>query len=141
MSSKSAISVLPLKYWMIRHGLNLRDTLELKEIEPVFNRDGWYYNRHTKHCWFECRGKAFLYERANDFKYRVDLFTFKSLSEREVYIYTEMLKLQPSRDIMTPVIRALNSYRFMKNRISDEREVKKYILRFNKATGNNFPVY
>lgn len=27
----------------------------LKKIEPIFNKDGWYYDRHTKITWVECK--------------------------------------------------------------------------------------
>ncbi len=29
-----------------------------KDIEPIFNKNGWYYNRTTGQCWIECDGKA-----------------------------------------------------------------------------------
>ena len=28
------------------------------KIEPVFNRDGWYFDRQTKKCWYEWKGTA-----------------------------------------------------------------------------------
>jgi hypothetical protein len=28
-------------------------------IHPMFNRDGYYYDRHKKFCWFEVNGKAY----------------------------------------------------------------------------------
>ena len=33
---------------------------QLKQIEPIFYRDGWYYNRYTKLVWYELWGTAWL---------------------------------------------------------------------------------
>lgn len=40
--------------------LVIEDLVEegLKSIEPTFYRDGWYFDRQTKQCWYEWQGTA-----------------------------------------------------------------------------------
>lgn len=28
------------------------------QVEPIFERDGWYYDRISRRCWYECAGSA-----------------------------------------------------------------------------------
>ncbi len=47
---------------------------ERPEIPPVFNRDGYYYDRIRKLCWIECNGRAWLYD-AGSFLYELKCLT------------------------------------------------------------------
>jgi hypothetical protein len=46
---------------------------DISLIHPMFNRDGYYYDRHKKFCWFEVNGKAYHNkDLANSFCYRMN---------------------------------------------------------------------
>lgn len=59
------IKVLKLENWMYKYPNNFPIDY-LYEIQPYFNRDGYYLANGV--CWFECSGKAYFTDR-NDFKY------------------------------------------------------------------------
>jgi hypothetical protein len=59
--------------YMQNLGIYLADILNCTtEIEPVFNRDGYYYDKTSDKCWFECAGKGFLGDKIM-FKFRLEL--------------------------------------------------------------------
>ena len=56
---------------------------DISLVHPMFNRDGYYYDRHKKFCWFEVNGKAYHHhELASSFCYRMN-------NGQEEYILTE----------------------------------------------------
>lgn len=65
------VKVLPLPLWA-KH-INFDD---YKQIEPIFNRSGRYYDRDSDKCWFEVDGLAFL-EKDSD-QFLLDLEGYKS---------------------------------------------------------------
>jgi len=86
MGFQNRYKVLPLESWMIVDGdwVTWKDVQECAkgEIAPIMNRDGFYYDRATKMCWFEINGRAFLYE-AKSFLYSLSLFAHSPLSEKD----------------------------------------------------------
>jgi len=59
--AKSNIQRLPLEYWMT----TMEDgnyTPPLAECSPAFNIDGFYYDSKSKLCWFEYKGKGWVYD-------------------------------------------------------------------------------
>jgi hypothetical protein len=50
---------------------------------PVFNRPGWYYDRHTKIAWYEFEGQAWKCSRLDDFLYCMSLAHHRPLANRE----------------------------------------------------------
>lgn len=108
MPSKSDISVLPLEGWVAYTLDNEEDFSEsdLKQIEPILHRDGWYFNRRTKLEWYEYKGKAFLPRSANggaQFLYNLKLLNSQVLTAREVEAYKEMLRLRPPKHIRNAI--------------------------------------
>lgn len=79
MNKRPSIKVLPLLFYKYRKGdgffakqMNEKYDYELRHyytpFNPVFNRDGIYYNRRANVCWFETNGKAYLWNK-EDFLY------------------------------------------------------------------------
>lgn len=108
MPSKSDISVLPLEGWVSYTLDNEEDFSEsdLKQIEPILHRDGWYFNRRTKFEWYEYKGTAFLPRSAKggaQFLYTLKLLNSQVLTAREVEAYKEMLRLRPPKHIRNAI--------------------------------------
>lgn len=65
---------------------------KLTQIDPVFNRDGWYYDRLAKQSWYEIAGTAWkvlpefthtsLYETS--FLYELETLNIRMLSQAEL---------------------------------------------------------
>lgn len=91
---KNVIKCLPLDFWMefkvLKNWDNFR-TVKGKEITPVFNRNGWYYNRLNKSCWFEVNGYAFK-TSINDFKFQLDLLNHNYMSDTIYFAYCVLRK-------------------------------------------------
>ena len=55
------------------------------QIDPIFNRDGWYYDRKTKRSWYEFKGRAFTKDHTErQFLYELNMLDHEILSEEEV---------------------------------------------------------
>jgi hypothetical protein len=86
----SDIKVLPAPSWLL-WDLNdpdeaemLNDTLSsLREVKPIFNRTGWYYNRITETAWYEAHGKAWVCDRKDDFLYELALQDHRPLTPKQ----------------------------------------------------------
>lgn len=74
------IKVLKLDFWM-KYDFTRNDE-KLTTCEPIFNRDGYYYNSVTKECWFEVDGDAFEYS-SDGFLYQLDKLNFRPLLQTE----------------------------------------------------------
>lgn len=73
--------VLPTPRWLeySDRNTNCKETLSYYErIEPVFNRDGWYYDRLSRSAWYEFGGRAYRCPNSDDF-----LFELRSLCASE----------------------------------------------------------
>lgn len=94
----SRYKVLRLQYWMETVDFEDfdRDMLSrYPEIPPVFQRDGYYFDRKEKVCWFEVEGKAYkVLEGPRMMLYVLKTFDYEWLprhiekSYREVYLKT-----------------------------------------------------
>ena len=81
-------SVLPPPKWLTWSDpldqKMLKRTLEsLKEIPPVFDRPGWYFDRYTKMAWYEAHGRAWQCRRGDDFLYNLALERHRPLRPLE----------------------------------------------------------
>lgn len=56
----------------------------LKEIKPILNRTGFYYDRYKKIAWVEAFGRAWLCDRVDDFIYRLNLLNHKEFDDVEL---------------------------------------------------------
>ena len=56
---------------------------KFEQIEPVFNRDGWYYDRLANHSWYEWKGTAWKAE-VDQFKYELGQHDARILEPAEV---------------------------------------------------------
>jgi len=56
---------------------------DLSCAQPVFNRDGQYYCRESKRCWFEIDGRAFRYKNPDMFLYLLELLNHRRLRQVE----------------------------------------------------------
>ena len=63
-----------------------------KEISPVFNRNGRYFDREKKIVWQEYNGRAFLENRIDDFVYELNLLTVKLLDKDELAAFRFLRK-------------------------------------------------
>jgi hypothetical protein len=79
--------MLPAPRWLEwcaeYHGGIDDETKHLKEIEPVFNRQGWFYDRQTKLAWYESYGRAWLCDRNDDFLYCLKNAMHRPLLKKE----------------------------------------------------------
>lgn len=69
--------VLPLPNWAkVRSPIFERTFLSCIEtcssIEPVFNRDGFYFDRQTGQTWIERLGRAWIYRDRCNFQWELD---------------------------------------------------------------------
>lgn len=55
---------------------------ELEETYPTYNRDGFYYDRISGSCWYECGGKAYL-AKEDYFLEKLEQLNHKPLRECE----------------------------------------------------------
>ncbi len=85
MSKKSYIKILPLEYWQkfMANCFEQDESDSYPEIKPVFNREGQYFDRKTKECWFEVDGKAYL-NKNNLFGYELQLLNHTPLTQSEL---------------------------------------------------------
>lgn len=86
----SRYKVLPAQPWLTRaapgspHWRVTEHALTgYKEIEPVFKRVGWYFDRQTNRAWYEAHGRAWLCRRPDDFLYCLKLADHRQLSGPE----------------------------------------------------------
>jgi hypothetical protein len=58
------------------------------EIDPVFNRCGYYYNRNTKKCWIETKygSYQFVYPRIGHTEIEYFLYKMSEFNRRELNI-------------------------------------------------------
>lgn len=84
---RSAVKVLPLEEWM-KHSWTW-EGMDLVKLPPCFHRNGYYYNRHLKICWFEVNREAY-YADKEDFLYSLKLFNVKPLRHRELVALREL---------------------------------------------------
>ncbi len=53
-------------------------------MKPIFNRDGWYYDRKKKYAWYECNGRAWDGSHCTeDFIYEMQQLDVKALTQTE----------------------------------------------------------
>jgi len=103
------VKVLPLdfpyKYYEHEYlESGIAECLEYKtKIDPVFNRDGWYYDRVKKVSWLEMGGEAWQDERTGDFLYRLELLGHSPLSKVEL----KAIKTLRNRNICPKSLRKL----------------------------------
>jgi hypothetical protein len=83
------LKVLTLDRWMILDELedfefeDLNEFGHLVKMDPILNRNGYYYDRETKKCWFEYNGHAY-YARYCDFLYDLEQLNHIPLSPKAV---------------------------------------------------------
>ena len=86
--SKDKLKVLSLEAWM-------KSTMwgehTQKEIEPIFNREGYYLM--NGYCWFEVRGKAYEYD-VESFIFRLKLLMHRPIRDIE---YSMLSRLSMER--------------------------------------------
>jgi hypothetical protein len=71
MSKKCwGLKVLPLDWWMYDYDNDER----YLEISPVLKRDGYYWARKFKYCWFESQGRAWRLNNGTQFKHEIDTY-------------------------------------------------------------------
>ena len=70
-------------YHIERLGLDLTEELRdahFFEITPIFQQNGWYFDRFTKSCWCEWNGKAYTKQGINqEFLHELDQQNVKHL--------------------------------------------------------------
>jgi hypothetical protein len=62
------LKVLPLDWWMQYY----EDDEGYQEINPIIGRDGYYWYRKDRYCWFETGGRAWYLNRGGQFKHEID---------------------------------------------------------------------
>jgi hypothetical protein len=80
---KVKVKILSLDNMILYLGEEYFLDCSMKEIEPVFNRNGRYYDRLNKKAWYEWNGKAFLENRIDDFIYEFNNLSVRILSKEE----------------------------------------------------------
>jgi len=62
----------------------IKESLEYyTQVPPVFNRDGWYYDRHQQISWVEIGGMAFLDRGRDMFLFELEIQSGPFLSDAE----------------------------------------------------------
>ncbi len=83
------VKVLPLEFWMDSSSRFKDELKRFESITPVFNRNGYYYNRVLDVCWFETDDKAFVYE-VDTFKYTLESMCTRDLNCKQVSALVEI---------------------------------------------------
>lgn len=87
-------------YWL-EEELPKRNDRNLQPIDPVFNRDGLYWDRQKGHVWIEYAGRAWSYwhqKSALDFvKRELDLISAPWYTEREMEAFRTVWRYLPER--------------------------------------------
>ncbi len=131
---KSDISVLPLEFWM-RHYVDTawgRAENDQVAMTPIFNRDGWYYNRRTKLEWYEYRGQAFITRSQKSFVYELAVLNAKILTTREVLAYKEVMNLRPPRDLAAKIKHILYWDKLIKQFRANALSIKRFRMKRGK---------
>lgn len=78
-----SIKMIELEKWM-QYKVT-REGADIMPCEPIFNRDGYYYDTHTKKCWFEVDGDAFEFpaHEGFGFRYRLEQLNHRPLRQNE----------------------------------------------------------
>jgi len=103
------------------------------KIVPLFNRDGWYYDRWLKLTWYEKDGYAWKHKDLNSdtelFLYTLDQLNTKCLNCEEINaIKTLMIYGICPKELKDLLFR--HSYNMQI--IQSQRDVRLHRLRFNK---------
>lgn len=87
------VKVIKLEKWM-QYETTRTDT-GIRPCNPIFDRDGYYYNTFTKKCWFEVDGEAFDCESSESFLHRLAYMSHRPLrkTERDALIVLANSKL------------------------------------------------
>lgn len=87
------LKCLELQSWMEWEWLEQDDGLmkRLQKIEPIMNRNGYYYDRLKKKCWFESEGLAFEVHTSN-FKYTFENLDHKPMTSSVYSAYCTLRK-------------------------------------------------
>ncbi len=56
---------------------------DYEEITPIFQRNGWYYDRKEDFAWIEVNGRAWRDKRTDDFLYRLSIQNHRPLADVE----------------------------------------------------------
>jgi hypothetical protein len=99
---KSSIKVLPCYFRLcnIKSKGKFFVYQSRKEIEPVFNKNGFYYCRKSGYCWEENGGKAFEMD-AKTFLYKFQQYHLPWLSDYEYQLGENLLKLKIANRILS----------------------------------------
>jgi hypothetical protein len=123
---KNRYKILPLDNWMIygqeedEHEMFIRSVGKENQIEPIFNRNGFYFDRFKKFYWFEVNGTAWKYSRdaKGTFNYKMNVV---NLSER---VYRE---------------KVMNAIKLLiKEGIADKNLIAKYKLSKERIEWHDF---
>lgn len=58
--------------------------MDLVRIDPIFNRDGYYYDRYTKEAFFEFKGEAYLMKKYHEYDYFLDDLAFAEAKNKRL---------------------------------------------------------
>lgn len=123
-SGMTRVKVLQLEYWMDSDRLCKDDLDRLEPVVPVFNRDGYYYNRVLDVCWFEVDGKAYTTD-VEMFIYTVQLLDAARLNHKQVealrMIVTQRLATNRQQCLLRDYEHSMDNRRVY-------RDTRKYIM-------------
>ena len=79
------VKVLPMANFLYGHmdEWYYYESCHMKRIDPVFNRNGRYFDRKEGVVWEECDGRAYQEGRIDDFIYELKTLSHKPLSHTE----------------------------------------------------------
>ena len=106
-----------------------------KEIIPVYNRKGWYYDRYVNTSWIEYNGKAYS-ESVTMFTYTLSLLNHKPLNNNEIISIKTLLhnKYIPNRKELLEILTLDNEW---KELINIKRGTRMYCISLFKEDDNN----
>lgn len=125
-----SIKVLPLTGMMavdpVQYDLTFEDMFNGKpRIEPVFHRNGFYYDRKTKQAWLEWYGNS-VKTTVKQFQYELAVYHASELNERQIAalqaVVNEGMATKQQKDILT-------HYRHSVEQRNIERETKRFFMR------------
>ena len=136
------IKRLSLEYWMKFDGSKYFNPKETRSVEikrDLIGKEGWYYDRQTKECWFEVNGIGYTNEKLSEqFLYELSIYDVSPLTAEQVKQIRILLNTLPKKQ--SSAIKNLKEILYKDSRAkytrSVSRDTAKMMLRFRKRKAN-----
>lgn len=136
------IKRLSLEFWMKFDGskyFNPADSRSVEVKRELIGKNGWYYDRQTKECWFEVNGIGYTNEKlGSQFLYELSIHDTNPLTSEQVKQIRVLLNTLPKKQ--SDAIKNLREILYKDSQVkylrNVSRDTAKMMLRFRKRKAN-----